>query len=219
MARANRDFQTARKRKISQLRIAARVSVVALLFVAPALAQSHLQTPPPAAYGPSYDVSFGYSYLLSEIPSTRTVNLNGLAAAARVGFSPRWGVAVDGGYVRNSDILGTGHSGYVLTLLAGPAFYPVQRKNTRLFVHGLVGAGLVDGAVPTSSTTVLHGWVERPAYALGGGIEHPVIGPFGLRLTGDYLHTTYVDSSEVVHMQNNLRVTASLVFRLHEHAR
>jgi hypothetical protein len=215
-----RRFQSEREHRINKMGSTGRILFLALALVTRALGQNHLQAVPPVAgYGPTFDVSFGYSYLLSAIPSAGHVNLNGLDASGGIGFRPHWGVAVDSGYVRTSDVLGTGHTGYVWTLLGGPVFYPVEHRKARLFVRGLVGAGLVDSAVPVNGSRYLHGWVERPAYALGGGIEHSLFRPFGVRLTGDYLRTAYVNPSEVVQLQNNLRLTASIVFRLRDHSR
>lgn len=187
----------------------------ALVATATALAQNSVPAGPrPAAYGPSYDVSFGYSYLTSTIPTSGRANLNGFDAAGRVDFSQHWGGTVDAGYVRTSNVLSTGNGGYDLTFLVGPVFYPVERGKLRVFLHGLVGAGVVDAAVPVNGTKYLHGWVVRPAYALGGGVERSIVGPFGLRLSGDYLRTSFVNSAAVVQPQNNLRFTLSIVFRL-----
>jgi hypothetical protein len=161
-------------------------------------------------------VSCGYSYLSSTIPSAGRIGLNGLNVTGHANFLPHWGVAVDTGYVRTSNILTTGQSGYTLTFLAGPVFHLFEQAKTQMFVHALAGAGLVDSAVPVTGGNYLHGWVERPAYALGGGIERSVAGPFAVRLSGDYLRTAYVDSTAAVRSQNNLRLTASIVFRLRE---
>jgi len=192
---------------------------VLLLFTmalaAPALAQSLRTSAPTAANGPTYDVSAGYSYLLSAIPSSENVSLFGFDAGARADFTPHWGVTLDAGYVRTSNVLSTGHSGYVLTFLGGPVYYPLDHGRTRTFLHALVGAGLVDGAVPVSGTTYLHGFAGRPAYALGGGFERSLVGRIGVRLSGDYLRTAFANPSGNIQFQNNLRVTASLVFRLH----
>jgi hypothetical protein len=121
---------------------------------------------------------------------------------------------VDSGYVRNTNVLDTGHNGFDLTFLGGPVFYPVQGRNTRPLLYALAGAALVDSAVPVNNSNYLMGWVARPSYALGGGIEHSLTGPFGFRITGDYLRTAYVDSAAVVQRQNNLRITASIVLHL-----
>jgi hypothetical protein len=190
---------------------------LALVLVVHALAQNQMQAGPPvSAYGPTYDVSCGYSYLSSTIPSAGRIGLNGLDVAGRANFLPHWGVAVDFGYVRNSNILSTGQSGYTLTFLAGPVFHLFEQGKTQIFVHALAGAGLVDSAVPMTGSNYLTGWVERPAFALGGGVERSIAGPFAVRLGGDYLRTAYVDSTAAVRAQNNLRVTASIVFRLRE---
>jgi len=194
-----------------------RAANVLLLFAlgVPALAQNLRSSPPIAAFGPTYDVSAGYSYLLSAIPSAGQANLFGFDAGGRADFTPHWGATVDAGYVRTSNVLSTGHSGYVLTFLGGPVFYPLDHGRVRPFLHALVGAGLVDGAVPVSGTTYLHGFAGRPAYALGGGFERSVAGPLGIRFSGDYLRTAFANSSGNIQLQNNLRVTASIVVRLH----
>ena len=84
-------------------------------------------------------------------------------------------------------------------------FHLFEARKTRAFLHALAGAGLVDSAVPVTGTEYLQGWVARPAYAFGGGIERTVAGPFAVRLTGDYLRTAYADSTGDVRSQNNLR--------------
>jgi hypothetical protein len=217
MAMLFRGFPRRSESKRNGMSIMGKALSLAFVLIAPALAQNQMQGGPPAtAYGPTYDVSCGYSYLLSTIPSAGRVGLNGLDVTGHANFLPRWGVAVDSGYVHTSNVLATGQSGYTLTFLAGPVFHLFEARKTRAFVHALVGAGLVDSAVPVSGTEYLQGWVARPAYALGSGIERTVAGPFAVRLTGDYLRTAYADSAGDVRPQNNLRVTASIVFRLRD---
>jgi hypothetical protein len=193
--------------------------VVACLSVlaVPAAAQSRLQSgPPPTATGPGFDVSVGYSFLTTSIPGAGRENMSGLDGAGRIDFNSRWGATVDATYVRTSDVLNTGNGGYVLTLLAGPVFTPVEHGNTRAFVHALGGVGIVDSAVPTTNINYLHGWVARYAYALGGGIEQSITNRFAFRVSGDYLRTAFVDSADVIRLQNNLRITGSFVVRLKE---
>jgi hypothetical protein len=195
----------------------AKFAFFVFALVVPALAQSRLQSgAPPSATGPGFYVSAGYSFLATSLSGARRVDLNGLDASASIDFNARWGATVDSTYARTSDVLGTGNSGYVLSLLAGPVFYPLDRRNTRAFVHALGGAGLVDSAVLTGGTNYLHGWVARYAYAVGGGVERSITGRFAFRVSGDYLRTAFVDSADVLQQQNNLRLTASLVLRLKE---
>ncbi len=177
--------------------------------------QNQLQTgAPPAASSPNYDVSLGYSYLTMELPGAGRLSLNGLDAGGQIHLMPRWAAAIDSNYARSFTVPGTLHDAYILGLHAGPVFYPVEHGNTHIFIHVLAGAGLEDGAIPISHAEYLHGWLLRPSYALGGGVEHPLSGPMVLRVSGDYLRTCFFDSGAVVQPQNNFRTTVSLVFRL-----
>jgi hypothetical protein len=187
-----------------------------LLFVLSALASGqNLQTgAPPAASGPNFDLSVGYSDLALAVPGAGHVNLNGLDAAGQIHLTPRWGATIESTYARTSDVPGIPHQAYILTPQAGPVFYPVEHANTRLFIHALAGAGLEDGAVSVTGTEYFHGWLVRPSYAVGGGVEHPLSGMLALRVTGDYLRSRFFDSAGAVQPQNNFRMTVSLVFRL-----
>ncbi|MGA2457422.1 MAG: hypothetical protein ABSF85_07640 [Terriglobales bacterium] len=196
------------------IRAIGKVSLFVLVLVAPALAQSWLGTgAPPAATGPDYAVSVGYTYLTMAIPAAGDVNLYGLDVSGRIDLKPRWGAMVDSNFVRTPNVLGTKHEGYLLGFYGGPVFYPVDHGNTRTFVHVLAGEGIVDGAVPVRDTE-LYGWLARFSYAVGGGVEHSVSGPFAVRVIGDYLRTAFFDSVGAVQPQNNFRVTTSLVLRL-----
>lgn len=199
--------------------VASRV-LLAIVLITPALAQDRLQSETPAAAsGPAFDVSVGYSYVAMQVPGAGTVNLSGLDASGGIHFTRHWGAIVDSSYVRDADVFGTGHNSYVLTALAGPVFYPFERKGTWLFLRALGGAGLVDSAVPVSGPSYyLHGWVTRPAYVGGVGLEHSLPGPVAVRVNADYLRTAFVNPAEIVQLQNNLRVTASIVLRLRQGA-
>jgi hypothetical protein len=196
---------------------AGKVYLLVFVMVAPALAQSRLQsTPAPAIAGPAYDVSVGYSYLSMPIASAGRAGLNGLDFSGNVALGPRWGVTLDSSYLRASNVVSTPHQGYALTFLTGPVFSLVQHGNTRVFLRGLGGAGLIDGGVPVTDTSYFHGWLLRPSYAVGVGFERPVSEQLGVRVIGDYLRTTFYDATGAAQAQNNLRVTVSVVFRLKE---
>ncbi len=197
-----------------------RSFLLVFVLAATALGQNRFAGgPPTAATGPGFAVSTGYTYLAMPIPTAGSVNLYGLDVAAHVDLASRFGVTADTSYVRASDVFGTGHNSYVLTALAGPVFYPIQRARTRLFIHGLIGAGLVDSAVPVSGTRYVGGWVARFSDAVGGGVEQAISGPFALRISADYLRTSFADSNAIAHPQNNLRATVSFVFRLKDRER
>jgi len=202
---------------IAKTRAVGMFFLLASTLVATALGQSRSQAgPAPAASAASFAVSAGYSYLTMPIPGAARVNLNGLTASGNVDLAPHGGAAVDTSYFRASGVLGTGHNSYVLSFLVGPVFYPVERRNARVFLHVLAGAGLVDSAVPVRGVHYLGGWVTRFSDAAGGGVERSVSGPFALRVSADYLRTTFVDSAGVTRPQNNLRATVGLVFHLRQ---
>jgi hypothetical protein len=191
-----------------------RISACIFLLVAPLLAQDQLQTGGAAAgaTGPGYEVSLGYVYLSMAMPSQR-VGFNGVDANGLVRFASRWGATVDSTYAHTGDVLGTGYNGNLLSCLAGPVFYPAAHGKAGIFVHALAGASWVDSAVPVNGPYYLGGWVARPSYAVGGGIEHSLSGPLTVRAGADYQRTTFVNPSGALQYQNNLRLTTSIVYR------
>jgi hypothetical protein len=200
---------------VNAMKTVGNITVLVFALAATSFGQNVFAAgPPTAASGPGFAVSAGYTYVAMPIPTAGSVNLYGLDLGGHIDVASRWGVTLDSSYVRASDVFGTGHNSYVLTALAGPVFYPIERRNTRLFVHGLIGAGLVDSAVPASGTQYLGGWVARFSDAVGGGLEHSILGPFAVRVSGDYLRTSFVDANAVAHNQNNFRATVSFLFRI-----
>jgi hypothetical protein len=202
------------------LNTAGNVFLFMFAMLASALAQNNLvSAPSPAVAGPAYDLSVGYTNLTLGFPSAGHANLSGVDASGSVALGRRWGATVDTSFLRDSNILGTPHQAYVLTSQGGPVFYPLDRGNTRVLLRGLVGAGLEDAAIPVNQTQYFHGWVLRPAYAVGGGMEHALSSQYTIRVVGDYLRTSFYDAAGAVQPQNSIRLTASFVFRLKEHPR
>ena len=200
----------------NKVRTISKVCLFGLLVVAPALAQKLKSAPSPAVTGPSYNLGIGYSYLSMPMPGAGSAHFNGLDFSGSVGLNPRWGATLDANYLYTPEVLSTDHQGYVLSLHAGPAFYPVAHGNTRVFVHALAGAAVVDGAVPITENKEFHGWLLRPSYAFGGGVERRVSPRLGVRVIGDYVRTDFYDSAGAVQAQNNMRLTVNFVFRLKE---
>ncbi len=197
------------------MRTIGKIYFLVFAMVAPALAQNQLQSAPsPAVAGPAFDLSAGYSRISMPIPSAGHADFNGLDFSGNIGLNQRWGATLDSNYLYTPDVLSTHHQGYVLSLHTGPVFYPITHGNTRVFVRGLAGMGLVDGAVPITETRNYHGWLVRPSYALGAGVEQSVSPQLALRINGDYLRTSFYDSTGVVQPQDSLRLTVAFVFRL-----
>ena len=223
--------------------ILGKACLIALALFTPVLAQNHLlqpgvttadpdpaigynapvekpgktySGPTPGASGAAIDFSAGYSSMMMAIPGAGHVMMNGVDATASAQLRSRLGVALDGSYARASNILGTPRSGYVATLLAGPVFYPFEHGDSRVFLHGLGGFGMVNGAEPVAVPGFRQGWLRRPAYAAGGGFDRPFTGMFGLRLSGDYLRTSFFNKTGAVQPQNNFRFGVGLVFPYHK---
>jgi len=197
------------------MRTTSKVWLFVFVFASAALAQNFV-SPKPAVSGPAYDLSIGYANLTMAVASAGHANLSGVDASGTVALSERWGAVVDTSYLRTSNLMGTTHQGYMLNVQTGPVFYALQHGNTRVFLRALGGGAIVDGAVPINENSYFHGWLARPSYAFGGGFERPVSQSLTLRFSGDYLRTSFYDSTGSVAGQNNLRVTASFVFRLKE---
>ncbi len=193
---------------LGALRFSTRLSLVPLLCAGSLLGQAAN----PAAKGPEYDVSAGYSYAAGDFSRKPTVHMQGLDLGASMDFSPHWGANLDSSYVRAGRDPSSGHSSYISDFLVGPMFVPAQNENTRLLVRALAGLSLVDGSVPVNQL-YYRGWLTRFSWAVGTGIEHNLSGPFAVRVNVDYLRTKFVSSSLTVQPQNNIRVTGSLVFR------
>jgi hypothetical protein len=181
-----------------------KIAVCILFLLAPLLGQRFVtNAPPTAATGPVFEASAGYAYLALDTPSRQRVGLSGVDANGFVDFNARWGMMVDSSYARIGNVLGTGHSGNVLSFLIGPEFYPVDYGNTRIFVHTLAGVSLVNSAVPVKGTYYLGGTVTRFSYAVGGGVG----------VGADYLRTTFSNSTAAMKFQNNVRIVTGIVFR------
>lgn len=197
----------------SAIRTLGRMCSFSFLALAAALGQSTFQSDPvPAAKGPAYNLNIGYTSLMMKIPSAKTVDLRGVDLGASMDFKQRWSMAVDANFAHEAKLLGTPHQGYVASLHGGPVFYLLEQRNMGAFLHALAGAAMVDAVVPQGPYAYRYGFVTRPSYALGGGVEQGIPGPFALRITADYLRTSFFNDTGAIVPQNNLRLTASLVF-------
>lgn len=208
----NPPYPTGEHRMKKILATIGQVYFFASILIAPVLAQNALQSQrAPAATHPSYDFGFGYSFVRMGIPGSGHVNLNGANLNGDYDFTTRLGLSLEASYARSARVLGIHHNAYVISGLIGPVFYLADNGDTRIFLHALGGLGVVDAAVPASSTSYNYGWVTRPSFALGGGVERLVSGPLAVRFGADYLRTSFLNPSNTIQPQNNLRVTAGIL--------
>lgn len=190
-------------------------TIILSLFLlgAPLFAQSRLNGNSPSGTAPAVEASAGYVYMSTTSSSSPHLNLTGIDANGVMQFNPRWGAMLDFTFARAANVPGTGHSDRVFSALIGPEFFPIDGYRGNVFVHGLVGVAMVDSAVLTSPTTEISGYETRFSYALGAGAELTMFGPFAVRLTADYQRTAFVNALQNPEPQNNVRATASLVYR------
>jgi len=194
------------------LRFLIRLSILSSLWATLLLAQDERGDDVPAAEGSTRNVAVGYSFVNSNLTGKPSVNLNGVNTSGMIDFLPHWGAILDASYVRAGRDPGSGHSSYVLSVLTGPVFYPVQSADSRFSIRALAGVSVVDGSVRVNQL-YYRGWLSRFSWAIGTWIENNISRPLAVRLNVDYLRTKFVDSSVTVQPQNGIRVSASLVFR------
>ena len=140
------------------------------------------------------------------------VGLNGANACFTEDFAARYGGMLELGYLRASNVFGTGRHNDIFSYLAGPVWYPKRRREFVIHVHALVGGARVAGVIPLSSGGFVRGRVYDFAWAFGGGIEHWFSDSMALRVSSDAVHTSFYNSSVMIHGQYDLRTTGSLVY-------
>jgi opacity protein-like surface antigen len=186
-----------------------RLMVSLCLLLAPTRVWA--QSPVASGHAPVFSASVGYSYLNFGSVQSNRFGLNGLDATFTADFFPRVGVRADLGYVRASNVLDSGRHGDVLSYLAGPVFYPTRGRLTT-YVQALFGGARVTGAIPFKPGEFLVGYISRPAWAVGGGVEYALSPSFALRGGMDYLRASYSDSSATIRGQRGIRTVASIVY-------
>ena len=194
------------------LRFLIRLSILLSLWATLLLAQDDRGDDVPAAEGSTRNLAAGYSFVNTNLSGKPSVNLNGVNSSAMIDFLPHWGAILDASYVRAGRDPGSGHSSYVLSVLAGPVFYPLQNADNRFSIRALAGVSLVDSSVRVNEL-YYRGWLSRFSWAIGTGIERNISKPLAVRLNVDYLRTKFVGPAATVQPQNGIRVSASLVFR------
>jgi opacity protein-like surface antigen len=184
------------------------------------------ESPIPAAHKPVFvpagldlKASIGYVFTNSGMPSASRLNLTGVDVEMIADLSPFFGVMADSSYVRAANVFGTNNHADVLSYLVGPILYPVAHGKARLYVRGLAGGARVAGAIPSSGSPPLTGYVNRFSWAVGGGVEYQISPFVALRTGGDYQHTYFYDPNIQIRGQNDFRAVCSVVFSVSQHPR
>lgn len=181
--------------------------------------QASAQMPMPAGIAPVPDASIGFSNMSRGASPSGRIGLNGVTAGFTEDFPGRHGLMLEISYLRAPNVFGTGHSNDVLTYLTGPVFYPSRRREIVTSVHVLAGGARVRGIVPLGTGGFALAHVHNIAWAFGAGVEHWFSDSMALRVSVDAMHTSFFNSSEVIHGQFDLRTTGSLLYYFGKHKR
>jgi hypothetical protein len=158
---------------------------------------------------PQFEISGTYSYIRANAAnSAGGFNLNGGSGSFAYNFSDHFSVVGDGGAYRFSG-LPNGLDSTMYTYLFGPRLRFHKFRHVVPFAQILLGGGRLNA----SSGGVAAG-ENGFSMAAGGGVDWPLHGHFAVRLVeADYLLTRFnrVDGSSAT--QNDLRISAGLVFR------
>jgi len=172
------------------------------------------QAPLTTGSGPSIQTHAGFAYLEQPAPTSSRIPMYGIDTGATVEVSRRFGVRLDLGYARASNVLSSGHHSDILSYLGGPVFYPLTTRRMQTYVQFLAGGARVTGVTPYNQSQFLTGYANEFAWAGGCGLEVRTSRDTAVRLGADYLHTSYFDPTAALQGQGNLRAVISFVYFL-----
>jgi outer membrane immunogenic protein len=187
----------------------ARLAGLLLLTISGLLSVSAARAQNASGVTPQFEVSGAYSYVRANPDnSAGGFNLQGGSGSLTYNFSDRFAVLADVGAYRFTG-LPSGLNSTMYTYLFGPRI--TLRKSNRFtpFAQVLLGGGRLN-----ASTSGVDAGENGFAMALGGGLDVS----FGRRLAirvgeVDYLLTRFDNVSGSSATQNNVRVSAGIVFR------
>lgn len=165
-----------------------------------------------AAAGPVVEAGGGYAYVDTGVPEQGRLSMNGILLTANADVTPRFGIAMDLGYVRNPNAFNAKRSADLLTYMAGPAFYPVRKRNMNVYTHLLFGGARETGVNFGSDGQVVVGYANEFAWAAGGGLQYRWSRSVSLRLGADYLHTSFFNPNVSVQGQSGIQLSACLIY-------
>lgn len=174
------------------------------------------QSPVVAGVAPVLETGVGYSNTQANVPSEGWLGMNGVQATFNGDLSRYFGVKLDLGYSRAFDAFSTGRSADMFTYMAGPVFYPLRRRSFNLYSQVLLGGARETGVNFDSSDQLVKGFVNKFAWAGGGGVQYRLTPSFSLRVGVDYLRTAFFNSNVAVQGQSNIRSSISVIYTFGE---
>lgn len=146
----------------------------------------------------NHDAYIGYSRLGSGAFYPNTGGLNGWNAALHIHLRPFLGAEGD---VAHYGLGASASTPKTTTVLVGPRV-TVKAVGVALWAHGLIG-----GEHSSNSTNTISGGTF--AYAIGGGVDLPVMPFFAWRVAGDRISAPTISPSS----GSQFRFNTGLVFR------
>jgi len=161
------------------------------------------------ALTPQFEVSGTYSYVRANAAnSDGGYNLNGGSASFAYNFSDRFAVVADGGIYRFGG-LPSGIDSTMYTYLFGPRYNFRKVSRVTPFAEVLLGGGRLN-----ASSGGISAGENGFSMAIGGGLDWPLRHRFSIRLIeADYLLTRFDRVTGTSATQNDVRISAGLVFR------
>lgn len=178
------------------------------LFVANA------QQPLPAGRTSVAHLEVGYSYASVSIPSLGRTDMNGVDFGATLDFSRRFGLELAAINVRGEPILVASQPSNLFTYAGGVVVYPLNTKHVSVRVRALFGGAKQEGANLGSHGDFLTGSVNQSAWIVGGAIDYKLDHSWSLRLSADYVRSSFFNSALVVVPQDNFRTGVGIVYTL-----
>lgn len=96
--------------------------------------------------------------------------------------------------------------------MAGPVLYPLRRRNMHLYAELLVGGAREIGVSFDSSGELERGFVNKFAWAGGGGVQYRLTPSLSLRVGADYWRAEFFNSNAAVQGQSNFRSSISMIY-------
>jgi hypothetical protein len=161
------------------------------------------------ALTPQFEVSGTYSYVRANAANSGGgYNLNGGSASFTYNFSERFAVVADGGIYRFGG-LPSGIDSTMYTYLFGPRYNFRKVSRVTPFAEVLLGGGRLN-----ASSGGISAGENGFSMAIGGGLDWPLRHRFSIRLIeADYLLTRFDRVTGTSATQNDVRISAGLVFR------
>jgi hypothetical protein len=166
---------------------------------------------------PTVEIFGGYTCLRADtLETSHPFGLNGASASVAYNFNRLLGVVADIGFYHQGNVTGNGLSLNLSSYQVGPRFSLRNRRHLTPFAQALVGAGHAGGTLYTSSLDPglpPLGTSSALMVTAGVGLDWNLNHRVGIRvIQAEYLYSRFPNASVNDNRQNNVRLSAGIVF-------